>query len=154
MSEKYIGRHLAELNNLISREIRKNSLCENNEEDTKNAGISHASSCIIAYLYDHSHRDIFQRDLEREFQVRRSTMSKVLTVLEQKDYIKRVDVSYDKRLKKIELTQKAIKKADKLKSDRDALEQKMVSGISKEELIKFKETLEKIKNNLRQEEIK
>ncbi|MBQ7134098.1 MAG: winged helix-turn-helix transcriptional regulator [Ruminococcus sp.] len=154
MSEKDIGRQLCELNNLIHREIRKNPLCENNEDDRKNAGISFAGSCIIAYLHDHSHKDIFQRDLECEFQVRRSTMSKVLTVLEQKDYIKRVDVSYDKRLKKIVLTKKALKKADKLKADRETLELKMTSGISKEELSIFKETLEKIKNNLRQEETK
>lgn len=154
MAEKDIGRHLAELNNLIHREMKKNSLYENNKDDRKNAGISFAGSCIIAYLHDHGDKDVFQRDLEREFQVRRSTMSKVLTVLQQKDYIKRVDVSYDKRLKKIVLTQKAIKKADKLKSDRKSLEQKMVIGISNEELSKFKGTLEKIKNNLGQEEIK
>ncbi|MBQ2972211.1 MAG: winged helix-turn-helix transcriptional regulator [Ruminococcus sp.] len=154
MSEKDIGRQLCELNNLIHREIRKNPLCENNEKDPKCEGISFAGSCIIAYLHDHGEEDIFQRDLECEFQVRRSTMSKVLTVLEQKDYIKRVDVSYDKRLKKIVLTKKALKTADKLKADRQSLEQKMVIGISQEELSIFKETLEKIKNNLRQEETK
>lgn len=153
MSEKDIGRHLAELNNLIHREIRKNTLCENNENCRENEGISHAGSCIIAYLHDHCDSDVFQRDLEHEFQVRRSTMSKVLTLLEQKDYIKRVEVDYDKRLKKIVLTKKALKKADKLKSDRKSLEEKMVKGISKEELTQFKETLEKIKNNLGQEEI-
>ncbi len=154
MSEKDIGRHLAELNNLIHREILKNSPCENNEENSKNAGISHASSCIIAYLHDKGDRDVFQRDLEREFQVRRSTMSKVLTLLEQKEYIRRVEVDYDKRLKKIELTDKALNKADKLKSDKKNLEQKMIKGISEEELSQFKHTLEKIKQNLKQEDTK
>ncbi|MBQ4128224.1 MAG: MarR family transcriptional regulator [Ruminococcus sp.] len=152
MADKDIGRHLAELNNLIHREIIRSSIQNNplcNEEDKS---ISGASSCIISYLYDHNDTDVFQKDLEQEFSVRRSTMSKVLTLLEQKGYIKREAVDSDKRLKKIAITQKTVLVADKLKAHRTQLEEKMVKGISIDELTQFKKTLEKIKQNLKEAE--
>ncbi len=150
MSQKDIGRLLAELNNLIHREIIKTSQIQC---DDKKGTMSQSGSCIIAYLYDHKESDVFQRDLEQEFSVRRSTMSKVLTVLEQKDLIKREDVSYDKRLKKIVLTQKAQLFADKIIDHRVELEKKLTSGITEKELKNFKATLEKLKKNLSKEEI-
>ncbi len=150
MSQKDIGRLLAELNNLIHREIIKTSQIQC---DDKKGTMSQSGSCIIAYLYDHKESDVFQRDLEQEFLVRRSTMSKVLTVLEQKDLIKREDVSYDKRLKKIVLTQKAQLFADKIIDHRIELEKKLTSGITEQELRNFKATLEKLKENLSKEEI-
>lgn len=150
MAQKDIGRLLAELNNLIHRRIIKTSQMHGNDEKSS---ISQSGSCIIAYLNDHKDVDVFQRDLEQEFSVRRSTMSKVLTVLEQKDLIKRVDVSYDRRLKKIELTDKAMLHTYKIIEHRAKLESMLTKDISEEELSNFKATLEKLKKNLSKEEI-
>ncbi len=153
MSQKDIGRHLAELNNLIHRQMLKIGRT-GDCYDKENSAISNASSCIIAYLYDHNSDDIFQRDLENEFHVRRSTMSKVLTALEQKGFIQRIAVKSDRRLKKIVLTDKASAMADELKQTRTRLEQRLMSNISEAELIAFKNTIEKMKQNLiREDEI-
>ncbi len=151
MSKKDIGRHLAEINNLMHRQIIKSSR-ELFVDSSDSEAISGASSCIIAYLHDHSSSDVFQRDLENEFQVRRSTMSKALSLLELKGYIQREAVESDRRLRKIVLTEKAELVADKLKFSRSALEQKLTHSISKEELEQFRSTLEKIKLNLTQED--
>lgn len=149
MSKTEIGRQIAEINNLVHRLIqKKDGCCENDEK----AGLSHTSACIIGYLYDNKAQDVFQRDLEREFKVRRSTMSKVLSLLQAKGYIARQDVENDRRLKKIVLTQKAELLADKLKLQRLRLEEVMVGSISEEELSSFYKTCEKIKQNLLQEE--
>ncbi len=152
MKQKDIGRQLAELNNLIHREIMKTSPYKNENCGDENPAISHARSCIIAYLHDHAEKDVFQRDLEREFRVRRSTVSKILTALEQKEYIKRIAVSSDRRLKKIVLTDKAKLLTDRIKHQKRMLEEKMTSGISEEELSAFRATLEKIKQNLSKED--
>ena len=149
MAQKDIGRLLAELNNLIHREIIKTSQIQC---DDKKDIVSQSGSCIIAYLYDHKGSDVYGHDLEQEFSVRRSTMSKVLTVLEQKDLIKRVDVDHDKRLKKIVLTQKAKLFADEIIEHRLILENKLTQGICDEELTLFKATLEKLKQNLSKED--
>lgn len=152
MNQKDIGRHLSEINNLIHREIVKSSPSKDENFDYENHVISHAGSSIISYLDNHADKDIFQRDLEHEFSVRRSTVSKILTALEQKEYIKRVAVSSDRRLKKIVLTDKAKLLTDRIKLQKKILEEKMTSGLSEEELSAFKATLEKIKQNLSEED--
>lgn len=151
MDNKDIIRHLAELNNLIHREIAKTKACTTTDNEQNINAVSHVGKCIIAYLRDHNHIDIFQKDLEEEFQVRRSTMSKALTLLENRGYISREAVSNDRRLKKIVLTDKAESVATNINMYRKNLEEKMVENISAEELTSFKITLEKIKHNLKQE---
>lgn len=148
MNSKDIGKHLAQLNNLIHREISKNESAKNDASPE----ISRASSGILIYLSVHKDAPVYQRDLEKEFTVRRSTMSKVLSLLESKGLIVRVNVNSDKRLRKIELTDKAALLTDKLKANAVALEQKMTSGISEKELLAFKSTLIKITNNLEEKE--
>ncbi len=145
MNNKDIGRHLAEINNLILRQKIAN-------QTDDEYGVSRASSCIIAYLYDHSDQDVFQRDIEREFMVRRSSVSKGLSLLEQKGYIDRIAVPSDHRLKKIVLTQKARDVVDKIKADRQRLELQMTKNIDNDEIEAFKKTLDKIKQNLSQED--
>lgn len=49
-------------------------------------------------------QDFFQKDLEAALDVRRSTISSVLGLLEKKGYIRRESVSSDARLKKLVLT--------------------------------------------------
>ena len=54
-------------------------------------------------------KDIFQKDLEKEFDLKRSSVSLLLNNMEKSDLIQRVPVAEDARLKKIILTEKAIK---------------------------------------------
>ena len=62
---------------------------------------------VIGYISRNHDRDVFQRDLEENFLIRRSTVSKILKLMEQKDLIRRESVDYDARLKKLVLTPKA-----------------------------------------------
>lgn len=151
MAEKTIGRHIVEVNNLMHREIIKSDAKEHITSG-RNESISHAASCIIAYLYNNKDADIFQKDIEHEFSVRRSTVSKVLTLMEEKGHIKRIEVKTDKRLKKIVLTHKAEAIAEKLTQLRSNVDKKMVEGLSQTELEILVNILEKIKNNLAQED--
>ena len=151
MKNSEIGRQIAEIHNLVHRLIQKaGGCCESGEK----AGLSHSSACIIGYLSDHKGEDIFQRDLEREFNVRRSTMSKVLSQLESKDYIARLDDTSDRRLKKIVLTKKAELLSSKINLQRLKLEEILRGSIEQEELLSFYKTCEKIKQNLLKEENK
>lgn len=54
-------------------------------------------------------RDVFQRDLEAALDVRRSTISNILKLLEAKGYVLRESVSEDARLKKLVLTSDGIR---------------------------------------------
>ncbi len=102
----------------------------------------------VGYFYSNKDRDIFQRDLEQEFDIRRSTASNILSLMEKNGLIKRESVPYDARLKKITLTDKAVEIQNKIDDNFERLELTMRQGISDEELKTFYNVLDKICNNL------
>ena len=82
----------------IRRHLDRSEVCKELAQLTGTGG------WIIGYLADHENEDIYQRDLEREFRMCRSTASKVLAALENAGFIVRERVTHDDRLKKIILT--------------------------------------------------
>lgn len=62
---------------------------------------------IISYLCENEDKNIFQIDIEREFDLSRSTVSTILKELEKDGLIERKSVIIDARLKKVVPTQKA-----------------------------------------------
>ena len=103
---------------------------------------------IIAYLYHNRDRDIFQRDIEIRFSIRRSTVTDILQRMEKSDLITREPVTYDKRLKKIMLTQKSMELHDTFTKRYDHLETKLTEGIEQDELDAFFSIIEKMKQNI------
>ena len=102
----------------------------------------------IGYLFHNSDRDIFQKDFEQEFNIRRSTVSSILSLMEKNGLIQRENVDYDARLKKITLTEKAIEIQTLVDASFDCFENMLKQGISEEELEIFFRVLDKINNNL------
>ena len=104
---------------------------------------------VIEYLYENQHEDVFQRDLEAEFNVRRSTVTGILQGLERKGLIRRESVDQDARLKKLTLTDEAVTIHKDMLHRVVLMEQKMTEDITDEEWIVFYQVLEKIKRNLK-----
>ena len=102
----------------------------------------------IGYFYHHKDRDVFQKDFEQEFNIRRSTASNILALMEKNGLIIRESVPYDARLKKITLTQKAIEIHNIVEGAFEKLEDTMQKGITSEELAIFYRVLDKININL------
>ena len=100
--KRYVGRELRVLDNLIKRFI------DNQMNSTKINRITGSNGWIIGYLRDHSSRPVYQKDLEAEFNITRSTASKVVNLMEEKGLIRRESVPEDARLKKLTLTPKAV----------------------------------------------
>ena len=61
---------------------------------------------IISYLCENEDKHIFQRDIEHEFDLSRSTVSTILKELEKEGLIERKSVIIDARLKKSYLLKK------------------------------------------------
>ncbi|WP_195940126.1 MarR family winged helix-turn-helix transcriptional regulator [Romboutsia sp. 1001713B170131_170501_G6] len=93
-------------------------------------------------------KEIFQKDLEREFDLKRSSISLMLNNMEKSDLIERVPVTEDARLKKIILTQKSIKLYEKISTAIDSIENKLSENITPEEIKVFQNVLDKIRNSL------
>lgn len=138
-NEKYIGKEIRKLSNSIKRAVPR--CCE--DED-----ITPANSWLIMYLYDHQEDDVFQRDIEQEFSIRRSTSSSIISLMEKKGYIDRVSVAHDARLKKLVLTEKALKLCEIINQNLFCFEEQLKSGISDEQLNIFYDILDKISQNV------
>ncbi len=102
----------------------------------------------IGYFYRNRDKDVFQRDFEDEFSIRRSTATKMLQLMEKNGLIVRSAVDYDARLKKITLTEKAVEIHNLIVADIENREKRISKDISKEELKSFLATLKKLRANL------
>lgn len=143
MSYKHtVGFEIRTVNNMIRRKM---SMSENIKYVDELTG---ATSWIIGYLVHNMDRDIFQRDIEKEFSIRRSTASKSLSVMEDKGLIRREFVDYDARLKKLVLTERAIELHKIVETDISEIDRRMTNGLTDEELNAFIATIQKIKKNL------
>jgi len=144
MYKKHIGKEVRILANLISRYIENMS---NFQEVQRTTG---TNTWIIAYVAKHSDIDVFQRDLEKEFSVTRSTASKVIQLMEQKGLLVRESVDYDKRLKKIILTDKAQKLYESIKHDFEQLERKLTLDFSEQEKSTLIDLLTRCQKNMKE----
>ena len=76
-----IPAQLRRVNNLIFRRIGQISRANGVEAVTPMHG------WIMEYLYRNSDTPVFQRDIEREFSITRSTVTNILQLMERKGYI-------------------------------------------------------------------
>jgi len=112
-------------------------------------GLTSIQSRIIRFLYLESQkRDVYQKDIEEEFNIRRSSVTSVLQLLEKKGYIKRVSVKDDKRLKKIVLTGTGKLIQEKVHSLIQEGEQKLKDELTEEELKIFMDILLRLSKRL------
>ncbi len=100
--ERHIGKILRILSNLIRRKVE-------NELNQSGIEVTSSQARIIGFLHRQTQvRNVYQRDIEEEFDIRRSSVTNTLQLLEKSGYILRVSVEEDARLKKILLTEKGI----------------------------------------------
>ena len=139
--EKSIGFEMRNIHNLVKRKFSnvpgvnlQNSTC--------------IHGWIVEYLIKNKDKDIFQRDFEEKFAMRRSTASRMLRLMEDNNMIIRQSVGQDARLKKIVLTDKAQQMHEVMMSHFLNLEEKMRDGISEEDLKIFFAVIDQVKKNL------
>lgn len=141
MSEiKHIGRKINILSHKIKRRIGKVSL---------EYGISSMQAKILGYIFHQApKRDIFQKTIEEEFDIRRSSVTSVLSLMEKNGLIERVSVCEDARLKKIILTDKGIEVHKSVYKEIEIVESIIYYSLSKEELELFSEILERLSKKI------
>ena len=111
-------------------------------------GMTGKNMWIIGYLHHHQDRPVYQKDIEKAFNVTRSTASKVLTLMEKKGFIVRCMVEEDARLRQILLTDAAREIADQMEENRRTMEARLTRGFSEEEKDRLCEYLWRILDNL------
>jgi DNA-binding MarR family transcriptional regulator len=91
---------------------------------------------------------VFQKDIEKEFGITRSTASKVISLMESKGLIIRKSVSNDLRLKQLVLTDEAKKIVLAVKEDLNKFEKRLTYGLTEEEKELLSSILGKIEKNI------
>lgn len=107
---------------------------------------------VIGYLYENRHRDVFQRDIEKQFSVRRPTMTEILKLMEKNGLLVREKDENDARLKKIKLTPLALEIHEWHEKHIESFERALREGISDEEMKTFFAVADKISANVERAE--
>ncbi len=94
------------------------------------------------------HTDVYQKDVEKYFNIRRSTATGILQSMEKKELITRESVPDDARLKKIVLTDKALSIHNQIIQKLAYAEEQIKKNLTEEEIDIFFDILEKVSMNI------
>ena len=142
-NEKGIGYEIKTINNMIERKIISESKMNNN-----NNLVTLMQGKIMKYLFVNKDKQIFQKDIEDELKLRRSTVSGILKTMEKNGIITRMDNDKDARKKQVILTDISVKRGNEIKEKMIKFEKELRKNITDEELNIFFIVMEKIKNNI------
>ena len=96
-------------------------------------GITLQQSKIIAHLLLNKHLNTFQKDIEKAFNLKSSTITSILNTLENKELIKRVSIKEDRRAKKIVLTEKGENLQKNIFKSMGDIEEELVKDMTESE---------------------
>ena len=143
LTNRQLGFELKAANNMIRRKMEVIFAQQDGYE------LNGMQGPLLGYLYHKSRNgDVYQKDVEREFRIRRSTATVMLQSLEQKGYLVRVASTEDARLKRILLTEKAIRHHDLIEEQIRNFNRELEAGLTEEEKETFLRILDKMMQNL------
>lgn len=140
--ENRIGYQIKALDHLLRRQIE--AFIRENGFD----GMTMINGFIIGYLAENEGTDIFQKDIEKQFKVGKSSLAGTLKTMEEKGYIIRQPVPGDTRLKRVCLTDKARTYIQKIDQGHIQMEEKLCQGLTDEEIQTFLQIVRKMQDNL------
>lgn len=95
---------------------------------------------------------VYQRDLETNFHIRRSSITTLLQAMEQGGFIRRNPVAADARLKSLEPTEKGLAYDEAIKRCIDGFERELRRGLGEQQLAALNQMLDSLMENVRQME--
>ena len=144
MRRYYISIELHKLSNYIMRFIDSNLKAKYNYPLT---GVNGWILRFIANQEKHG-KDAYQKDLEKEFGITRSTASKVILLMEEKGYVTSERVPDDIRRKRLRVTPKARETHDGMRDQMAALEGKLLRDFTPEEIEQLTQFLLRMEKNM------
>lgn len=144
MQSRRLGFLIYRLNNLAGRFLNQNVT-----EDEKELSCTNAR--IIRFVGGSGERSVYQKDVEKEFGITRSTASRVLMLMEQKGLVERHGVKHDARLKKLVLTEKSERLREIMAQRGRRLDELLLKGFSEEETRQLYDYINRITENINEE---
>lgn len=139
------GHDVGRLINTISHQLKRQMYIQE-EEDSLTTNMQRL---VLHYImFESLKRDIYQKDVEKEFQIRRSTATGTLQILEKNGFINRDPVEWDARLKRLTPTDKAKGVRRHILENIRYIEELLAKDIPEEKLSVCREVLEQMSENL------
>ena len=110
-------------------------------------GLTGGECAIMGYLFENMERPLYQKDIEEEFHIRRSSATRALQAMEKKGILLRQSEPHDGRLKRLVLTERAVEIGHGVGDMIEEAEQRLLKGISREELNAFLDICDRICRN-------
>ena len=142
MSREDVGKMIKSIDNLMMRNA--NSM----DQSPVRKSLSPMQGWIIGYLFMHQEKVLYQKDLEQEFCLPKSTLATILKQLDEKGFILRESAEHDSRLKRIRISQKGMELQYDFLAHIRRVDQYMCEGIPEEEIETFLQTGRKLRKNL------
>lgn len=135
---------IGKLINMISHQLKRQTCLEEKESDLTNM-----QRFVLHYiLFEAPVRDIYQKDVEKAFQIRRSTATGILQLLEKNGFICRKPVEWDARYKILVPTKKAMELREQIIAHIRYMEALLRKGIPENDLDICVRVLKQMSENL------
>ena len=129
---------------ILSHKLKKRM-----DANVQSLGITGVQSRIMHYiLVKCAEGPVFQRGVEKAFDMSRSTTTGILQLMEKNGLILRESVASDARLKSLIPTEKAVDLDAQIGRSLCQSEQRLTAGLTAEQLAQFLETVERMSANL------
>ena len=116
-------------------------------EISRLTGLTPSQCRIMGFIMDKGDKPVYQKDIEAEFNIRRSTATRLLQAMEHKNLIMREPEENDGRLKRIRLTKKAMERSREVMDRISCIERQLVEGITAEEMKVLHSVCQRIRQN-------
>ena len=128
----------------LSRYIKQNMNARINE--VTNSQVTHVQARVLCYLewMNDEGKDVYQKNVEEFLSVSKSTASEIISNLENNQYISRLKLENDGRLRKIVLLEKGYQTNKAIGETIQNFENEMRNKLSEEELLNFFNIIDKL----------
>ena len=135
-----IGRSI----HILSRQIKRKV-----DEAVSKYNVTAVQCSFIEFINrNRKEGNVYAKDIESRFNMRRATVAEILSLMEKNGLIERKSMSEDARLKEITLTKKSTETINSVEREVKKVEKDLKKDLTEEELQNFMNILEKMSKNL------
>lgn len=135
-----VGRYI----HILSRQVKRKI-----DEAVSSYNVTAVQCSFIRFIFEKNKKgNVYAKDIESRFNMRRATVAEILSLMEKNGLIVRKSLSEDARLKEITLTSKSLEIKNSIEKEIKKVEQEIKKGITEEELQNFITILERMSKNL------
>lgn len=141
-SNRMLAKEIHRLDNRIRRCLHQSAVHRELES------LSSSNGHIIHFLCKHPDQPVYQKDLEDELGITRSTASRVVRLMEENGLVRREGVEHDARLKRLILTERSLAISEAMRQNGQAVDRRLLSGFTPEEEAQLYDFLDRMLENL------